>query len=1084
MANFTQGADRDYRTEKEKLLSAALDGSITLDDFTERRLLFEKCNTRNELKAWIKYFLEFALPDNVVSRYSNCSPFHVVWEIYSIAVLGINPDEIQELLYCGGRGSGKCSLKGSLLLTLSGIKKIEDVKIEDIVYTGWRWEKVLNTFDEGVKPGIKITTYKNQNKNANIKYGAFDTCGSLNHRIQAFNSETKRIDWVYLTDLKKDQWIYKSAFSPYKIDTTSKDYELGWLCGAITGDGCINHERHTISFSGKDLNCINHFIKVSNKYFNTIFTQKGSCDYIGSNVKDILFWYGNLVEGNLCYFKKLKTIEHTPNFLAGFISGIADTDGSCSEIEMANKNIIEQISKIYTIFGISSSVVNNSRKPSTTKFVSGYKVTYHRCKINTRPHDFLLPMFGKRSRDIKYWDKVNNQFSYPVELFEEFAIYMHKKYKNPKTNKWLHKELRGTRTDKKMYGWKKISHFIKGKPHKNTYGYINKRVISKWIDVCCKLNEKEWVEYLTFILNGYFEKVYSTEKGEYYFYDIEVDKDHSYWSNGFISHNTLSTAIAEFICILHAQRDVAHIGVILPQAERCYAYLQEMVNKKRIKRHLIPDERSDYPPVITKMNMKKTTFEINGNVCAYEILPCTMQALNGKHADFVSTDELDTADKPEVLKAFKEISGILDSRPGKKSLRVGISTRKSKYGLMNSMMENAEKEGRTVREWTSLEFTEKCPIERYKTRQKFTAWIDQDNLICLNEEEYNKLPNTQKKPYVRYEIHSGCFKCAAVGICFGDLVNQNSTPDMLKPISDITKKIKEAGPDWALSQLVNLKPSMGGLVYREYSPQKNIKTWNEMWEHLTGREFPGVCSHDIFVKKCREMNLTCLAGVDFGWNVAAFVCLYIDNKENIYIVRADAAQEVNDPTWIHFIKTTYHNMYGVEMYYPDCANPSNIDVMTQAGLNVAEYLKKDILLGIQTIKRFLRVPGTTNTKIFLAEETTKPMQIEFQQYHFKIKPDGTYSDLPEKEYDHTLDSFRYIMLGTFAEGGLSFSVDEDIKNPLRNQKGEYLRIPTAAEFAEDHGIPFNNNTADADKKPKIGTLSELYDQNEDDDDIF
>jgi hypothetical protein len=307
---------------------------------------------------------------------------------------------------------------------------------------------------------------------------------------------------------------------------------------------------------------------------------------------------------------------------------------------------------------------------------------------------------------------------------------------------------------------------------------------------------------------------------------------------------------------------------------------------------------------------------------------------------------------------------------------------------------------------------------------------------------------------------------------------------MLKPITDLTKKIKEAGPDWALSQLVNLKPSMGGLVYREYSPSKHVRTWNEMWEQLTSKEFPGVCTHDIFVKKCKEMHLTCVAGVDFGWNVAAFVCAYIDNKENIYIVRADAAQEVNDPTWIHFIKTTYHNMYGIEIYYPDCANPSNIDIMTQEGLNVAEYLKKDIVLGIQIIKKYLRIPGTNNPKIFLADETTKPMQLEFQQYHFKIKPDGTYSDLPEKEYDHCLDSFKYLMLGTFAEGTLFLSDDFNIKNPLTNNKGEYLRIPSASEFAEEQGIPFNNNIDELSKGPKMGTLSELYDEDDSDDDIF
>src|SRR6478609_1901015 len=73
----------------------------------ERQLLLKPCKTRDELKAWIKYFLFLELPDVTVSRYSDTNPFEVIWEVYDICVNRNNPTNIQELLFVAGRGSGK-----------------------------------------------------------------------------------------------------------------------------------------------------------------------------------------------------------------------------------------------------------------------------------------------------------------------------------------------------------------------------------------------------------------------------------------------------------------------------------------------------------------------------------------------------------------------------------------------------------------------------------------------------------------------------------------------------------------------------------------------------------------------------------------------------------------------------------------------------------------------------------------------------------------------------------------------------------------------------------------------------------------
>jgi hypothetical protein len=72
-----------------------------------KKMLLTPCKTRNEVKLWIKYHLNLELPDVTVSRFSDTNPLDVIWEVYRICVLRDNPDNIQELLYVAGRGSGK-----------------------------------------------------------------------------------------------------------------------------------------------------------------------------------------------------------------------------------------------------------------------------------------------------------------------------------------------------------------------------------------------------------------------------------------------------------------------------------------------------------------------------------------------------------------------------------------------------------------------------------------------------------------------------------------------------------------------------------------------------------------------------------------------------------------------------------------------------------------------------------------------------------------------------------------------------------------------------------------------------------------
>jgi phage terminase large subunit len=551
------------------------------------------------------------------------------------------------------------------------------------------------------------------------------------------------------------------------------------------------------------------------------------------------------------------------------------------------------------------------------------------------------------------------------------------------------------------------------------------------------------------------------------------------------SGKTLGMAIAELMVLLHDKRDVVHVGAIQNQAERCYAYQKNFLYNRKLKPLVMPPDLPEDIRILEKANMSKSIFNIGYDKVTLEVLPCTLKACNGPHVPLVVVDEIDTV-SGEGVKAFKEISGMLDSKAGKKALRVGISTRKSRYGLMNAKIEEMEgstDKTRAVRRWTAFEFTERCPDTRSGTKE-IDLFVNQDKMEVLTTEDFAKKDKQKQKEYVPYKGFEGCAKCPLFSICLTDAKKQTSTSPMLKTLDEMTQKVRSEGADWAIAQLMNLKPSVEGIIFREFEEKLHVKTWNQMWFTLTGKEFPGECTHDMFVKKCHEMNLPCYSGIDWGFSAPnTVVYFFIDKRDNVFVVKCDGMTFISQPTWIHHLKTKYHNLYRCQLYVPDSADQGAIQEMKKAGLPVANVTDKgQINTGIQVIKKLLKTPGSTEPKIFFAKETCQHIINEMGLYHYKVDAAGMVTDDPATEHDHWIDAFRYpltlllgkasIMLG----GGLEFDSSSGLVDP----QGNFTRTPSPTEYAAAKGIAINQNEQDMAKMGKIGKKSDLDDDGSND----
>lgn len=618
----------------------------------ETKIFLNPCKTRNELKAWIKRYLGLELPDVTVSRYSDTNPLDVIWQVYDICVNTNNPNNIQELLFVAGRGSGKCVVKGTKILTRTGIKNIEDISIGDIVFTGWDWKPVKDFFDEGIKPGVEINTTIGKN------LSAWSLTGSLNHRIQAVNSSGE-ITWKFLKDILPGDFVYRSSKKHFEVDANSKDFKQGWIAGNIVGDGHVqlDSKYSKITVCGGDIAQLGYLESLVKEYWgiqasikknsanswNYSFYSKKMCD-----------WFSYLVSGRLAYDKKLKTINHSPNFLAGFISGLMETDGSKDSITLANKELIEQIGNILLAFGVVSSI-NHKRKKARFSKIAQKEVNYSSCTFKTRLPEYLFPLFNKRDSFKKFADSMNEQHRFPSVILRNIGEYIKNKYQV--SNGWI------TVDGKRIRSTIPFSKELWGKS-KDKHSYRHKILaIRQWL---IDLNDEK-ADYLSFVADGYFEKVSQVSFKDAYFYDLEIQDTHAYWSNGFISHNTLGMAIAELMILLHDKREVVHVGAIQNQAERCYSYQKNFLFNKKIKPLVMRADLPEDQRILEKANMSKSVFNVDREKLTLEVIPCTLKACLTSDNDLLLSDnsvkKLKEVVPGDVLQSPLGPTKVLENKP-------------------------------------------------------------------------------------------------------------------------------------------------------------------------------------------------------------------------------------------------------------------------------------------------------------------------------------------------------------------------------------------------------------------------------------
>jgi len=258
-----------------------------------------------------------------------------------------------------------CITEDSWIDTNLGLKQVKEligVPFYAIV-DGQEYESKKGFWKTGKKEVFEIETFRG------YKVKATD-----NHKILI--ERNKERVWLEVKDLKIGDKMVINENLNLDIEINRDEKDLGWLLGEVVGDGCHNPEKYNslVRFWGNTA-------KTLSKKAESIFAEKFPSLYSSRNAKPVFnklndtYTISNKPFTDFCSLylepgtKNIKTEmigTMSNSFIAGFISGLFDSDGTINwskssnsrsiRLTQNNLNRLEMIQILLSKIGIASSI--------------------------------------------------------------------------------------------------------------------------------------------------------------------------------------------------------------------------------------------------------------------------------------------------------------------------------------------------------------------------------------------------------------------------------------------------------------------------------------------------------------------------------------------------------------------------------------------------------------------------------------------------------------------------------------------------------------------------------------------------------
>lgn len=979
-----------------------------------RKALFTPCRSKEELDRWIRVFLQIRFPDKIVSEESNSSPLEMIWQLYDHAIRN-DTEGWKRVMFYANRFGGKCVEKGTLLRTKNGLKKIEDVKIGEIIWSGWAWRPVTDWIHDGVKDSVTVE----------LEYGQRLT-GSEQHRIWAWEPG-KTPDWKYIKDLNSEDLVSIDTTAPLG-NINQDEYCEGYILGVLQGDGCtrfMDNGHITLSTAHKEILSLWQDFCFKNIGRFPKQSKTRPYDY-RINSKQLMKLFSDM--GLTPCYSWEKTV---PDYVLvsksrslGFLAGIVDTDGTVSktgklQIHMTATKMLEQLQIVLSGLGINSQLIRKNH------------------------------LIGKQKHIV--W-KLNCSTSETLKL-SKFLMCLTKKMERATTTSFsqtgIPKRQLSLLMDKLGAKGGRYKGYTVRKPSiANKYPVVSNNKIKQLIAFgkqTAQLSEDEVLAWKN-ILQSNWHFVKNVSLGQADFYDLTVDVDHSYWSNGFVSHNTLAAAVLETAMVLHTGRNIIHMAAIKDQSKKAQEYVKGFFYRPFLSDFVVGD--NDTEVIVVSYTHKETDIPITDKEYSklsseeqdkykrkenyIRIIVCTMQSTNGQHAEAIFLDEIDVIPKGNLRAYDQAKNGVPTDRGDLEAMTILTSTRKSRVGKVQQEIDAAEKNGLRVNHWNIIDITEPCQKERHKPDEpKVQLWINDGDVSHISDSQYEQIPDTDKPKYYPREGYAGCAKCPLFAACKGKLATEQSgkvgdfdkggTALLLK-IPSVIDKFKAATPEFITTEFMCRSADTSGLVYPRYNPAIHKKSPQQIAEMIEGGPVTGVTDKASLIKFLAMKGATFAAGMDWGYTHLFATVVFAVWGNWAFVVDAIGLpkQELDDK-----LALCEHLKELNVSIYADPEDAGSVVTFKRKGFRMKEWSKNagSVKAGIDIVRTKLYSKALGATLFFMSgDPVIDELCLHIRDYHYTTGTDGKFTEVPDDTNDDLPDAIRYGIMNVFGKNG-------GLKNP-------------------------------------------------------
>lgn len=151
-------------------------------------------------------------------------------------------------------------------------------------------------------------------------------------------------------------------------------------------------------------------------------------------------------------------------------------------------------------------------------------------------------------------------------------------------------------------------------------------------------------------------------------------------------------------------------------------------------------------------------------------------------------------------------------------------------------------------------------------------------------------------------------------------------------------------------------------------------------------------------------------GMDMGYNDPTTLIEVYQDGDTLYMKELMYVRNLTMPDIIH--RLDHLGITKTDEIWVDSASPQNIEELKRARYNAKPVNKKSILHGIDLMRRH----------IMFIEQTSKNILFEFGSYKWKTDKDGNLLDIPQDDFNHTIDAIRYVLESTIGSQKRKFTI--------------------------------------------------------------